>query len=172
VGDDADWGEWFAKESTTDAIEDAIEELMVDALEAEDADLGALIGGLSSIGRLAGGIGRVAGAAGRAGRVVGRVGGLTRRAQSVAGRVGGLTRQAQRVAGRVGRVTRQARRLDRRINRLSRQGRRIFGTGDAPPDLPDDPQREDDRTNQQARQVPEPYAFLLQRFRTISKPGL
>jgi hypothetical protein len=176
LGDEATWGDEFAEGDAADAIE----ELMVDALEAEDADelLGGLIGGLGSIGKLAGGIGKfgggigkLAGAAGRAGRVVGRLGGAARRAQGVVGRVGQLSRRAQGIAGRVGRVTRKAQSLNRRINRLSRQGRRLFGSRDTTPDLPDDPQRQDDRTNQQASQLPEPYASMMQQLAHYQNQG-
>jgi hypothetical protein len=135
LGDDTIGGDEFAEGDAADAIE----ELMVDVLEAEDADelLGGLIGGLGVIGKLAGGIGKfgggigkLAGAAGLAGRVVGQ-----------------LSRRAQRIARPLGRVTRKAQSLNRRINRLLRQGRRLFGSRDTTPDLPDDRQRQDDRTN-------------------------
>jgi hypothetical protein len=39
------------------------------------------------------------------------------------------------------------------------------------PDLPDDPRREDGRTEQRARQVPEPYATLMQQFGQYQNQG-
>lgn len=39
------------------------------------------------------------------------------------------------------------------------------------PDLPDDPRREDGRTEQQARQVSEPYATLMQQFGQYQNQG-
>jgi hypothetical protein len=159
LGDDAIWGDEF---SEGDAI-DAIEELMVDALEAEDADklLGGLVSGLGSIGKLAGGIGKFGGG-------IGKLAGAACRAGRVAGQ---LSRRAQRIARPLGRVTRKAQSLDRRINRLSRQSRRLFGSQDTTPDLPDDRQRQNGRTSQQSPQLPEPYASMMQQFAKYQNQG-
>ena len=175
AGDDAYmlWGDEM-QEGTADLIEG----LMVELLDAEDADegLGGLFSGLASIGKftgnigklgagfgkLGGGIGRLAGTAGRTGR---QFGGVARRAQGIFGQATRLTKRAQAAAGRFGRISRRARNLNRQINRLSRQ----FGGG--MPDIPDDPQRPDDRP-QQTMPLPEPYASMMRQLQQQQAQGL
>jgi hypothetical protein len=162
---EADLGDEFDEFEAADELDawDELEDVMADALDAEDADefLRSLIGGLSGLGRVAGAIGRGARAAGRVGQVVGR-------AARTAGRVGRVAGRAGRVAGRVGRVAGRARRVAGRAQRLA--GRFPRGGGGLV-DLPEDseaPPSDDGR----AAPPPNPIGLLMQQLGQYLNQGM
>lgn len=135
-GDEIDAYDEAADWADENELLDEFEALMVDALDSDDF-IGALVGGLGSLGRVAGSLGGLARGVGGLARGVGSVGrvvgGLGRSAGSIGRVVGGLGRgagvlgRAGRIAGQAGRVVGRAGtaagRVAGRAGRVARVGR-------------------------------------------------
>jgi hypothetical protein len=165
---EADLGDEFDEFEAADELDvwDALEDVMADALDAEDADefLRSLIGGLSGLGRVAGAIGRGARAAGRVGQVVGR-------AARTAGRVGRVAGRAGRVAGRAGRVAGRARRVVGRAQRLAGRVPRLSGGLGGVMDLPEDGEAPPSDDSREAP-PPNPIGLLMQQLGQYLNQGM